>query len=383
MTDGGAPLHLSIPDMSDREVALVTEALKTGWVSTSGPFVDEFESLFAKYTGAERAVTIVNGTMAIYLALRMLDIGPGDEVIVPTFTFVATVNPVVYCGATPVFVDVDEETMNIDAAAIEAVITPRTKAIMPVHLYGHPAEMDQILDIARKHNIPVVEDATNALGSRYHGTREETKNRHPGTMGVMGCFSFNANKIITTGGGGMIVTMDPELGARAKYLSTQARPPGREYYHPDVGYNFRLPNVLAAIGVAQMERLAGFVEQRREIAQRYQQLLADVPGVTCAVEKPWAHHCWWMFSITIDPQRFGATKDEVLDELERHKIGCRPLFIPNHTFPQFAHYPHGEITRAQRLWERGIQLPSHSRITAEDQARVVDVIAALGRKKQR
>ena len=383
MSDAPKPILLTEPEMSEREVELAADAIRTGWVSSAGPLVTRFEELVAEYTRAAKAVATVNGTAALHLAMRLLGIGPGDEVIVPTLTFVATVTPVVISGATPVFVDVQPDTINMDPAKIEASITPRTKAIVPVHLYGHPADMDPILEIAAKHGLEVIEDATNALGSIYRGATDATRNRAPGTMGRIGCFSFNANKIITTGGGGMLVTMDEDLGDRARYLVNQASDPGREFYHSAVGFNYRLPNVLAALGVGQMERLAEFVEKKRDIARLYQDLLEDAPGIACAREMPWAFNCWWMFSIFVDSEVFGATKDDVLDALTTAKIGCRPLFVPNHTLEPYREYPHGEIEVAPRLWQTGLQLPASMKLTPEDQERVVKTILKTGETKRK
>lgn len=361
-------IPLDAPNIGELEKQYVLRALESGYVSSVGPLVGEFEERFAAYVGARYAVATVNGTAAIHLALRLLEIGPGDEVIVPSLTFIATANPVVYLGATPVVVDVDPLTWNIDPGEVERAVTGRTRAVIPVHLYGNPADMSRLMDIARRHGLYVIEDAAEALGALYDG-------RHVGTFGDIGVFSFNGNKVITAGGGGMLVTNDPDLAARARLLVNQGRSiETLEYEHCEIGYNYRLTNLQAALGLAQMERLEQFLNAKRRNAAFYRELLQGVPGLDWQQELPGGRSSWWMFSILIDPGIYGRDRHAVADELRAAGIQVRPLFLPLTRQPVYAGYGLKACPAAEFLHWRGLNLPSTSFLTEEDVRYVCQVL---------
>ncbi|SHJ53196.1 LegC family aminotransferase [Desulfofundulus thermosubterraneus] len=353
-------IPLDAPNIGELEKQYVLRALESGYVSSIGPLVSEFEERFAGYVGARYAVATVNGTAAIHLALRLLGIGPGDEVIVPALTFIATANPVVYVGAIPVVVDVNPLTWNIDPDGVERAVTGRTRAVIPVHLYGNPADMSRLMDIARRHGLYVIEDAAEALGATYNG-------QHVGTFGDIGVFSFNGNKVITTGGGGMLVTNNPDLAARARLLINQGRAFGAmEHEHLEIGYNFRLTNIQAALGLAQMERLEQFLATKRRNASFYRELLNKVPGLEWQQELPEGRSSWWMFSILVDTSVFGRDRQAVVKRLRAAGIQTRPLFLPLSRQPAYAGYGLRTCPMAESLHRRGLNLPSASFLTEED-----------------
>lgn len=364
-------IPLCIPEISGNELKYVKECIDTGWVSSAGKYTKEFEDRFCEYTKAEKAVVTVNGTSALHLAMACLDIGEGDEVIVPSLTFVATVNTVMYTGASLVFADVCRDTFVMDAEKVEELITRRTKAILPVHLYGHPVEMDKLMDIAGRHGIYVIEDATESLGSYY-------KDKHTGTIGHIGCFSFNGNKLITTGGGGMLVTNDEIVGDRAKFLSTQAKnvTDNGGYYHCDVGLNYRMPNILAAMGIAQLERIDEFTQKKRSNASYYMHLLKDTKGITLPCEKEWAKNVHWLFSLVVEDE-YGIDRDELIKKLKDEGIESRPFFIPLHTMPPYKDYRQGNLEVTMDLAKRGINLPSSVGISKSEIEKVVSVIKSI------
>ena len=298
------------------------------------------------------AVVTMNGTAALQLALMTLGIGQGDEVIVPSLTFISPINTIKYVGAEPVFVDVCRDTFVMDAEKIEELITPKTKAIMPVHIYGHPVDMDRVMEIARKHNLYVIEDATEALGSKYKG-------KMAGTIGHIGCYSFNGNKLITTGAGGMFVTNNLEYGDKAKFLSTQTKvvTENKAFYHPEIGYNFRMPNLLAAFGVAQLENIEEYLRIKRENATYYNELLGEVKGITLSIEKENVENCFWLYSILVE-EEYGITRDELIKKLNEQKIEARPFFMPIHDMPPYKDNRHGDLSVTVELYQRGINLPS-------------------------
>ena len=305
--------------------------------------------------GVKKAVAVQSGTAAIHIALYKLGIGPGDEVIVPALTFVATINPVVYVGAKPVFVDVDLETWNIDPEKIEEVITERTKAIIPVHLYGNPCNMDEIMSIARKYNLYVIEDATESLGAKYKG-------RFTGTFGNLGCFSFNGNKLITTGGGGMVVGEDEKRLEHIKFLVNQARDSSRGYYHPEVGFNYRMTNIEAALGLAQMERLKEFLEKKRSFNKIYQEELSKA-GVIFQKELDGAESSWWLTCVMIEKKvDIGALQKELLKE----GIQTRRIFTPIVEFPMYRDEQRERYKNSYEIYERGLCLPSSCLNSEED-----------------
>jgi perosamine synthetase len=355
-------LPIAAPTLGERELQYVSECILSGWISSAGPFVKRFEQMCAAFAGTRHAVSTSSGTTALHLALLALGIGPGDEVIVPTLTFVASANTVRYTGATPVLVDSERSTWTLDPAAVEAAITPRTKAIMVVHLYGHPADMDPILALARRHELAVIEDAAEAHGAEYRGKRV-------GGIGDIGVFSFYGNKIVTTGEGGMVMTNRDDLAASVQLLRDHGMSPERRYWHEVLGYNYRLTNLQAAVGVAQMEKIEDIIASKRSIARAYAQGLRDVPGVELPPEAPWAGNVFWLYSILLDPPRFGCTRDVFMEEMRDRGIDTRPLFPPVHTQPIYA--TGQSLPVAEDLAARGVSLPSSL------EERVQHVISAL------
>ncbi|HNV68758.1 MAG TPA: aminotransferase class I/II-fold pyridoxal phosphate-dependent enzyme, partial [Candidatus Ozemobacteraceae bacterium] len=341
-----------VPVVRGREAEYVQECLKTGWVSSVGPFVDRFEREFAAYVGARHAVATCNGTAALHLALLCAGVKPGDRVLVPTLTFIATVNPVRYCGAEPLLVDAEPTTANVDPRQIleicerESCAGRRIAAILPAHLYGHPAHLEPILAFARQKNIPVIEDASECLGGRLG-------ERHVGTCGLIGCFSFNGNKLITSGGGGgMLVTDDATLAARAKHLSVQARSDESEYLHDAVGYNYRLTNIHAAFGCAQLEQIETVLAAKRRIHDWYERELQGVPGLTLLKEQPWARSSHWMSNVLVEPGVFGADRRDLLRYLASIGIQTRPFFTPMHRLSMYR-ASEDAFPVAERLYQQG------------------------------
>ena len=355
------------PVIGEPELAYVTDAVRSSWVSSKGPYVEVFEAAMARLCGTEYAIAVSSGTTALHVALAALDIGPGDEVIVPTFTFVATASTVRHVGATPVFADADPGHWCIDVEDIEHRITPRTKAIIPVHIYGHPADMDAIRSIAQRHGLRVIEDAAEALCATYKG-------QPTGGLSDMATFSFFGNKLITTGEGGMVVTNDATLAERLRRLREHGQDPQRRYWYPEVGFNFRLTNLQAAVGVGQVEQVSTFLERKQEIAQRYREGLSGIPGIRFQQTAPWATNSWWLFTILID-EEYGLSRDALAAQLLRADIDCRRVFYPIHTMPPYRTGEHFPV--AERLGEIGLNLPSGAGLSATDQGRVVDRIGEL------
>jgi pyridoxal phosphate-dependent aminotransferase EpsN len=369
---------LSVPHMGGKERHYVEEAFATNWLSTIGPNISAFEEEFAAKVGRP-AVALASGTAALHLGLRLLGVGPGDEVISPTLTFVATVNPIVYQGASPVFVDSERRTWQLDPERLAEAIEDRIrlgrtpKAVVVVHLYGQCADMDPIQEICERHGIPILEDAAEALGADYKG-------QPAGAMGTIGIYSFNGNKIITTTGGGMLVARDRALVDKARYWSTQAREPRIEYHHVEVGYNYRMSNVLAGIGRGQLEVLEQRVEQRRQVAFRYRAAFADLPGIELMPQASHGRHTNWLSVFEVDPKAFGATRDELLQQLDAAGIEARPVWKPMHLQPVYADAPCYGGAVATDLYERGICLPSSSSITPEEQEVVVAAVRRAARR---
>ena len=373
---------LSTPHMSGREQELVADAFASNWIAPLGPHVDAFEAEFAALVGARHAAALSSGTAALHLALILAGVGPGDEVLVSTLTFSASVNPALYLGAHPSFVDSDRASWNLDPALLAEVLRDRAragrlpKAVVVVHLYGQSADLDPILGACAEHGVTVVEDAAEALGATYHG-------RAPGTFGQSGVFSFNGNKVITTSGGGMLVSDDPGLIAHARKLATQARDPAPHYQHSEVGYNYRLSNVLAAIGRGQLTVLGERVAARRRNFAFYVQALADVPGLEWMPEAPWGRHSRWLTCVTIDPAAFGADREALRLALEAENIEARPVWKPMHLQPVFARRPCAGGAVAEDLFTRGLCLPSGSNLAESDLQRVADAIRAVHRRSSR
>ena len=365
---------LSVPHMEGHEEAFVREAFATNWLSTVGPHIDAFESEFGAVVGAP-AVALGSGTAAVHLALRLLGVGPGDEVFSPTLTFVASVNPIVYLGARPVFLDSDRTSWNLDPQRLHDALKARAaknrlpRAVIVVHLYGQSADLAPILESCARYEVPVLEDAAEALGTHYQG-------RQVGTFGQVGVFSFNGNKIITTTGGGMLVARDPEWVKRARFWSTQARDAGLAYEHTQIGYNYRLSNVLAGIGRGQLQVLEKRVAQRRAIAFAYRDGLVDVPGIELMPQAPFGRHTNWLSVFIVDSARFGLDRDLLIHKLDAANIEARPVWKPMHLQPLYkaAEIFGGEV--AQDLFQQGICLPSSSSMSREDQQRVIKAIRA-------
>ena len=357
------------PTLGALEEATVLEAVQSGWISSNGKYIREFEQAFAAFCGVEHGISASNGTTALHLAIHALGIGPGDEVIIPALTFVASANAVQYTGATPVFADVDPQTWTIDPAAVEALITPRTKAIMPVHLYGHPAPMAALHALAEQYGLLVIEDAAEAHGAQV-GTQRT------GNLGHIGAFSFFANKIITTGEGGMVTTNDAALAARCRMLRDHAMPPERRYWHDEVGFNYRMTNLQAAIGVAQMTRIDEFIARKRAIAACYQAALSHVPGLTLPTELAGYTNVYWMYSVVVE-EDYPLTRDQVIVALRDHNIDSRPFFHPLDTLPPYRR-PVPAPT-ALRLSQRGLNLPSAPSLTDAQVRYICDTLATLGR----
>lgn len=358
-----------MPGLIGREKEYVIDCLDSNWISSKGKYLELFEKAFSSYIGVSRAVSTSNGTTALHLALLAMDIGPGDQVIVPSFTYVATANMVRLCGAEPVFADSEVETWNMDTDNLEALITPSTKAIMAVHLYGHPCDMDPIMEIAARHGLLVIEDASQANGALYKG-------RHCGSIGDIGTFSFFANKTITTGEGGMLVTNDDAYAAKAELLKNHGMDPERRYWYPVAGFNYRMTNLQAAIGLAQLENIDQHVGARIRLAGRYSQGLADVRGLVLPVEKEYAKHSYWLYSLLITPE-FGRTRDEVMQVLSEQGIETRPFFHPMHELPPYTRTPKG-LERAAMLSRMGINLPTYFSLSEEDTSYVITALKECG-----
>lgn len=361
-------IPLCIPEISGNEWKYVKECIDTNWVSSVGSYVNLFEEKFAEYLKCEKSIVTMNGTAALQLALVTLGVGEGDEVIVPSMTFISPINTIKYVGANPVFCDVSRDTFVMDADKVEELITPKTKAIMPVHIYGHPVDMDKVMEIAKKYSLYVIEDATEALGSTYKG-------KMVGTIGHIGAFSFNGNKLITTGAGGMLVTNDIEKGERAKFLSTQSKVllENKAFYHTEAGYNFRMPNLLAAFGVAQLENIGEFLNVKRENAQYYNELLKDVKGITLSVEKEWARNCYWLYSILIEDD-YGITRDGLIKVLNEEGIESRPFFMAVHEMPPYKNCRHGDMKVTNEICKIGINLPSSVGLKKSEIKLICDII---------
>ena len=349
------------PALVGREREYVADCLATTWISSTGRYVDAFEEAFADFCGVEHALSCASGTAALHLALLAEGIGVGDEVIVPSLTYVATANCVRYCGATPVFVDSVRDSWNLDPALLEGLITERTKGIVAVHLYGHPAEMDPIVDLARSYELFVIEDAAEAHGARY-------RDRIVGSIGTTAIFSFYGNKIVTTGEGGMVVTNDSEKAERIRMLKGQGQDPERRYWFPIVGYNYRLTNVAAAIGLAQMERIDWHLERRRENASWYRDELSGLDWLELSPELDWARNAYWMTCALVGHDG-PLTRDELIPKLATQGIETRPFFYPLHTLPPYRHSVAGRTLQvAEDLAARGINLPSSALLTRDDVA---------------
>jgi perosamine synthetase len=362
-------------DLSGAEEKYVVDAIRSSWISSTGAYVSRFEQDFARLCAARTSVGVCNGTVALHLALLALDVRPGDEVLVPSLTFIATANACRYVGAEPVFVDVDPQTWCIDPAKIEAAVTPRTRGIIPVHLYGHPADMDALCHLAGVHGLWVVEDAAEAHLARYKG-------RVTGSLAPLATFSFYGNKIFTSGEGGALTLTDPQLELRIRTLRGQGMDPQRRYYFPVTGYNFRMTNVQAALLCAQLERHAAIWEKRQQVFAAYRERLAGVAGIGLQPRAPWAEPSPWLFSIVVDEKAYGRTRDELAALLAEDGIETRPFFVPLHRLPPFreASRARGEhLPETDRLAESGLNLPTYNTLAVTDIDYITDHIRAHAR----
>jgi perosamine synthetase len=361
-------IPVSDPKLDGNELRYLTQCIQSNWISSAGRFVREFEEVFAAAVGCRFGAACANGTTALHLALATLGVGPGDEVVIPTFTMIATPNAVRYTGATPVLVDAERETWNLDVGRLEAAIGPRTRGIVLVHTYGHPVDMDPLLELAERRGLWVVEDAAEAHGARYRG-------RPAGSLGRAASFSFYANKIVTTGEGGMVTTNDPEIARLARRLRDHAFSDERHFWHKHLGFNYRMTNLQAAVGLAQTERLEEFVEIHRANALRYTRRLARLPGLTLPVERPWARNVYWMFGVVVEDE-FGITRDELRRRLARRGIETRTFFIPIHLQPIYYEAFKGQrFPVAEELCQRGLYLPSGATLTEAEVSYVCDAVA--------
>jgi perosamine synthetase len=346
------------PQISGNELAYVSDCIKTGWISSQGTYVKRFEKEFAQYCGAEYALAVSNGTVALHLALVACGVEPGDEVIVPDITFAASANAIIHAGAIPVFVDVDEKTWTISVAEIRKNITSKTKAIMPVHLYGHPCHMDEIMNIAKENNLVIVEDCAEALGTLY-------KETHVGVFGDSATFSFFGNKTITTGEGGMILFKDEASYKKAAVLRDHGMSKTKKYWHELVGFNYRMTNVQAAIGCAQLERIDEFVKKKRFIAESYNSFLSCEEGFVLPPEESWAKCGYWLYTVLIEND--SISRDELIDKLLINGIETRPMFYPLHQMPAYSDFATGRnFPNSDKISSKGISFPSSVNIGLEE-----------------
>jgi len=385
-----APLRIRLaePTIGGNAAAYIEECLATNFVSSVGPFVERFEVAFAETVGARYAVACASGTAAIHLALHVLDVSAGDDVLVPTMTFVASANPVRYVGANVILIDAEDETYNLDPQHVADELDRRARgqirmpaAVEVVHLVGHPARLEPIVDACSRHGVPIIEDASEALGATYATGR--FAGRHVGTIGRIGCFSFNGNKIITSGGGGMLVTDDEAIARRARHLSTQARIPGRAYDHDEVGYNYRLSNIAAALGLAQLEQLPELLAGRRANADRYDAAIGGpsagngpLGALRRAPRTDWARPSFWLYTARLDREATDISRDAVIEGLAARHIEARPIWTPLHRTRLYEGSPRlgGEV--AEAVFADAISLPSSSNLGVYNQAEVIGALAA-------
>jgi perosamine synthetase len=387
----GAPpspgfIPLLVPEIRGNEWRYVKECLDTNWVSSVGAFVDRFEGEIASRVGSQFAVATVNGTSALHVALLIAGVQPEDEVLVSTLTFIAPVNAIRYVGAWPVFIDAEPNHWQIDPAGVVDFLERgcrwqegtlynrrtgrRVAAVIPVHILGHPVDLDPILALARKYNLQVIEDATESLGATYKG-------HGLGSLGDMACLSFNGNKMITTGGGGMLVTANEDWARRARYLTTQAKDDPVEYVHTEIGYNYRLTNLLAAMGCAQLEQLDTYIAAKRRIAHRYDEELRDLPGISLTKEASWAFSSCWMYTLLVDEASFGMDSRELLCSLNARRIQTRPLWQPIHQSGAHGGRSTAKMPVAEKLYEQALSLPCSAGLSEDEQSRVIEEIRTI------
>lgn len=358
-------IPVAAPALVGNEREYVLDCLESSWISSTGKYIECFETTFAQFCRSKHAISCCNGTVALHLALLALGVGAGDEVIVPTLTFVATANAVTYCGARPVFVDCEAETWNLDASQLDSLVTPRTRGIIVVHLYGHPVNMDPVLAVARRHGLFILEDAAEAHGAEYKGQRI-------GSIGDIATFSFYGNKIITTGEGGMIVTNDTFLARKVSQLKSQGQDSDRRYWFPIVGYNYRMTNLAAAIGLGQLEKIDWHIQQRLQIAKWYQKRLQNIQELILPANKSWAKNVYWLFSVVLSDVTT-KNRDIVMADLATMGIETRPFFYPMHTLPPYEQVEGSSVFPvAEKLAGRGLNLPTWAGLTEEDVTYICD-----------
>jgi perosamine synthetase len=363
-------IPVSRPALIGKEKEYIMDCLESSWISSNGKYIELFEKGFAEYIGIKHALSCCNGTVALHLALLALGIGLGDEVIVPTLTFVATANAVRYTGGTIVLADSEPDTWNIDSEKIEALITKKTKAIIPVPLYGHPCDMDAIIEIAKKHGLYVVEDAAEALGARYRG-------RMCGSIADISTYSFYGNKTLTTGEGGMVVTNNDELAANVRLFKGQGMDPKRRYWFPVVGYNYRMTNIEAAIGLAQLENIEKFLAKRRQIAEWYNENLKGIRGITLPIEQDYAVHSYWMYSILVEKD-YGKSRDDTMAMLAENGVETRPVFYPMHVMPVYKE-DSDRLKCAEEIASKGINLPTFYELEEDDVRYIATLLREAGK----
>jgi perosamine synthetase len=377
-------IPLSVPVLSGNESRYLQECVETNWVSSSGPYVDKFEAEFAAFVGSQHAVAVSSGTAAIHLALLAAGVQPDDEVVVPALTFIAPANAVRYVGAWPVILDVEAESWQLNPNSLANFFESgchvesgelrnrktgrKVSAILPVHILGHPVNMDPVMNLSRTYEIPVIEDSTESLGAKYG--RSST-----GTIGELGCFSFNGNKLITTGGGGMVTTNNGKMAERIRYLSTQARDDPLEYIHGEVGYNYRLNNIQAALGLAQLEQIDDFIKAKHVIANRYEESFAAVDGLSLMPDKRWGERMPWLYTVVVDSEMFGMGSRELIVKLGFAGIQARPLWEPLHISRVFLDGEKFSCPVAESLFHNAVSLPSSSNLTRSDQDQVIAVVS--------
>jgi perosamine synthetase len=365
-------IPVNSPVITKESKELVARALEEGWISSAGPYIETFEKEFAQYLGVKHAISVNTGTAALHIALLAAGIKEGDEVIVPAFTMAASWMAIMYVGAKPIFVDVEEDIYTIDPELVEAAITGKTRAIMPVHIYGHPADMDPILALAKKHNLKVIEDAAEAHGATYKG-------RLTGTIGNVNAFSFYANKIITTGEGGMVTTNSDEMASVARLMKDLSHSKAKRFIHDDLGYNYRLTSMQAALGSGQLSHISDFLATKIHMAKEYEKGLSGIRGITLPVTRDWATHVYWMYAILIDEQKFGMNKDEFRAQLLSKGVDTRDFFYAPSTQPALTGrgLGGGSFPVTERIARDGCYLPSGLAITDDQIGVVCETIRAV------
>jgi len=359
------------PSIGEEELKLVTEAVRSGWVSSKGRFLKEFENNFANYIGAKYGVAVSNGTVGLHLAFTALGLSSGDEVIVPTFTFASVANAIIYTGANPVLVDSHPDYWCINPEEIEKKITSRTKAIIAVHLYGHPCDMNLLMKLSRGYSLNIIEDCAEAHGAEYKGKKV-------GSFGDVSCFSFYGNKLITTGEGGMCLTNNHALAEKMRTLRDHGMSSEKRYWHEVIGFNYRMTNLQAAIGVAQLKKIEEFIKRKREIAQLYSSLLKGVKGVILHPEMPWAKNAYWLYSILVNGNAYGSSRNELMEKLAEKGIETRSFFYPLHVMPPYKKYAKNcKFPVSEKLSSTGISLPSSVKLKEKDMLEITYTIRNL------